>query len=344
MIDLVGLNREELAAVVAGLNQPAYRVNQLMDWLYSRGAADLDAMSDLPKSFRDELKERSYTIRPLDEVKRLEASDGTIKFVFALADEVEIESIYIPEGPRRTICLSTQAGCGMACAFCATGSDGLIRNLTAGEIVGQVLRVWQLVGMRITNVVAMGQGEPLANYEATVAAFRLLGVDHGMGIAARHLAISTCGLPSGIIRLAAEGQQWQLTVSLHAARDALRDQLMPINRRHPLAQLRRACDQYTTATGRRITLAYVLIADCNDTLADAKDVADFCRGLLVHVNLIPWNSVPGMAFRPPSEAKVAEFQRRLTDAGVNATVRRPRGAEFNAACGQLRASRQEVKT
>lgn len=343
-IDLAGLDRTELAEILAGLGQPAYRATQLMDWLYGRAAEDLDRMTDLPRSLRQTLRDEGYTVGALRQVDRREAPDGTVKFVFALDDGVRVESVYIPEGPRRTVCLSTQAGCAMACAFCATGRGGLVRNLAAGEIIGQALRIRQLLDTRVTNVVAMGMGEPLANYEATVKALRLCGVDHGMGIAARHLAISTCGLPEGIVRLAAEGRQWQLTVSLHAGRDELRDRLMPINRRYPLATLHRACTEYCAATGRRITLAYVLIAGVNDGPDDARETAAFCRGLLAHVNLIPWNAVPGFPFAPPSARRIADFQRWLTERGVNATVRRPRGAEFDAACGQLRAARLEDAT
>ena len=337
------MSRDELAALMARLGQPPYRLNQLLDWLYVRRADDLEAMTDLPRTLRETLREEGYTVGTLAELRRHEASDGTVKFLFSLADGTHVESVFIPEGPRRTVCLSTQVGCGMGCAFCATGQGGLIRNLRTGEIVGQVIRISQLMGVRITNVVAMGQGEPLANYEATVAAFQLMGAEHGLGIAARHLAISTCGLPAGIARLAGEGRQWQLTVSLHAATDVLRNRLMPINRRHPLAELHQACADYCAATGRRITLAYVLIAGLNDGPAAARAVADFCRGLLAHVNLIPWNPISGVELAAPDDRQVAWFRRWLTDAGVNATIRRPRGAEFNAACGQLRPDQVEVR-
>lgn len=341
-IDLIGMGRDELAALMARLGQPSYRLNQLLDWLYVRRAGDLDAMTDLPRTLREALKEEGYTVGTLAEAKRYEAADGTVKFLFSLADGAQVESVFIPEGPRRTVCVSTQVGCGMGCAFCATGQGGLIRDLRAGEIVGQVIRISQLMGARITNVVAMGQGEPLANYEATVAAFQLMGVEHGLGIAARHLAISTCGLPAGIARLAREGRQWQLTVSLHAATDELRNRLMPINRRYPLAALHRACADYCSVAGRRITLAYVLIAGLNDGYAAAQAVAGFCRGLLAHVNLIPWNPIPGAGLAAPTDAQVARFRHWLIGAGVNATIRRTRGAEFDAACGQLRPDRVEV--
>jgi len=336
------MSRAELTGLMIRLGQPGYRAVQLLDWLYGRGAVDLDDMTDLPRLLRQTLKDEGYTIGNLAETARQDAADGAVKFLFALADGAQIESVFIPEGPRRTVCLSTQVGCGMGCAFCATGRGGLVRNLTAGEIVGQVIRVRQLMDCRITNVVAMGQGEPLANYEAMAAAFHLLGVNHGLGIAARHLAISTCGLPDGIQRLAAEKQQWQLTVSLHAAHDDLRNELMPINRLFPLAELRRACVSYCAATGRRITFACVLIAGWNDSRREAEAVASFCRGLLAHVNVIPWNQVPGTGLAAPSVERVAQFRSCLMEAGVNATIRRSRGAQFNAACGQLRADRLEV--
>ena len=343
-INLFGMGRKELAALMARMKQPAYRAAQLMDWLYARGVADLEEMTDLPRPLRAALREEGYEARAPEEAGRREAPDGTIKFLFSLADGEKVESVYIPEGPRRTVCVSTQVGCGMGCAFCATGQGGYVRDLTAGEIVGQVWRTRRILGARITNVVAMGQGEPLANYEATVAAFRLFGADHGMNIAARHLAISTCGLPDGIARLAAEGRQWGLTVSLHAALDELRDQLMPINRRYPLRLVRQACLDYTALTGRRITLAYVLIDGSNDTWDAARALIGFCRGMPAHVNLIPWNPVPGVILAAPPEARIAAFRRWLTGAGVNATVRRTRGAEFSAACGQLCTKEVKVRT
>lgn len=314
-----------------------------MDWIYRRGATDPDVMTDLPQSLRQALRAGGHTIGLPGVAARREGGDGTIKFLMALADGEEVESVYIPEGPRRTVCVSTQAGCGMGCAFCATGRGGLKRNLTAGEIVGQVMRIRGELGVRITNVVAMGQGEPLANYQAVTGAFRLLGGEHGLGIAARRLCISTCGLPAGIVRLAKEGRQWQLTVSLHAANDELRSRLMPINRRFPLAELRRACAEYAAVTGRRISLAHVLIEGVNDGLDEARQVAVFCRGFPAHVNLIPWNTVPGLAWRAPSESAIEGFRRRLVEMGVNATVRRARGAEFNAACGQLRTESMEAQ-
>ncbi|NLG84660.1 MAG: 23S rRNA (adenine(2503)-C(2))-methyltransferase RlmN [Firmicutes bacterium] len=337
----MGLNYEEVVRLMEEHGQPPYRARQVMDWLYRRGVADLAAMPALPQNLRQALKDEGYEVGLPREKARREGADGTKKFLFAMVDGETIESVYIPEGPRRTVCVSTQVGCGMGCAFCATGQGGLVRNLTAGEIVGQVLAVRRAVGLRITNVVAMGQGEPLANYEATVKAFRLMGVEHGMGIAARHLTISTCGLPPGILRLAADGRQWQLTVSLHAVRDELRDRLMPINRRYPLAALREACLEYFLRVGRRITFAYVVIPGVNDGERDAAGLVDFCRGMKVHLNLIPWNPVPGVAFRAPSAAEIERFRHRLAATGLNVTVRRPRGVEFLAACGQLRAEELE---
>ncbi|MGQ9779100.1 MAG: 23S rRNA (adenine(2503)-C(2))-methyltransferase RlmN [Bacillota bacterium] len=341
MPPLLGQSYEELVRLMEEHGQPAYRARQIMDWLYRRGVAGLEEMTNLPRNLRQTLAAEGYEVGLPQEKARREGADGTKKFLFGLADGETIETVYIPEGPRRTVCVSTQVGCGMGCAFCATGQGGLVRNLAAGEIVGQVLAVRRAVGLRITNVVAMGQGEPLANYEATVKAFRLMGVEHGMGIAARHLTISTCGLPPGILRLAEEGRQWQLTVSLHAVRDDLRDRLMPINRRYPLAVLREACLEYSLRTGRRITFAYVVIPGVNDEERDAAGLVGFCRGMTVHINLIPWNPVPGVAFRAPSAVEMERFRRRLAAAGLNVTVRRTRGVEFKAACGQLRAEELE---
>jgi len=341
-INLLGLSKESLIGLTAAMGQPAYRAAQLMDWLYSKGTPDLQAMTDLPRSLRENLISGGYTVELPQENTRFQAPDGTVKFLFTLSDGQQVETVYIPEGPRHTICLSTQVGCGMGCLICATGRTGLVRNLQAGEIIGQVLKVQKLVSVRITNVVIMGQGEPLANYEATVTALNLCGADHGMGIAARHLALSTCGLPGGIVRLAEEGRQWRLTVSLHAACNELRDKLMPINRRYPLQVLKKACADYCNISGRRITFAYVLISGVNDRAAEARAVAGFCEGLSAHINLIPWNMVPGVDLAPPGGEKVALFRQWLEDAGVNATIRRPRGAEFNAACGQLRADLLEA--
>jgi 23S rRNA (adenine2503-C2)-methyltransferase len=341
-VDVTGLGLEELEAFARSLGEPAYRGRQLARWIYRRRAAAFDGMTDLPASLRARLAAAARLPR-LAVVARQEAPDGsTTKFLCALPDGQAIETVLMRYADgRRTACISTQVGCGMGCTFCATGLAGLQRNLTAGEIVDQVLLVAQATGERPTHVVFMGMGEPLANYEATVRAVRILTAPWGVGIGGRHLTISTVGLVPQIHRLAAERFPLTLAISLHAPDDALRTHLVPVNRRWPIAQLLAAARAYATTTGRRVTFEYVLLAGVNDAQAHARALGRLLAGGPYHVNVIPWNPVFGLQYRRPSADVVRRFARIVRAAGVPVTVRVERGVEIDAACGQLRRTRPD---
>ena len=262
--------------------------------------------------------------------------DGSRKYLLSYTDGTTVECVGMPSKQRLAVCASTQAGCGMGCAFCATGAAGLTRSLTAGEIYEQVLHVREDFGERVTSVVMMGQGEPFANYEATVGALRLLNSPKGLNIGARHLTVSTCGIIPMITRFSREPEQFTLAVSLHSAVQKTRDALMPGVRRYSLLRLYDAMGEYADRTGRRPTYEYALIKGVNDTDEELAYLCDFCRDTLCHVNLIQLNEVPGSKFQPASEARAHEFVRRLASVGVEATVRNSRGSDIDAACGQLR--------
>jgi 23S rRNA (adenine2503-C2)-methyltransferase len=316
-------------------DQPAFRARQVWDGLHER-VLHPEEMTDLPLALRTRLGDALP--RALREVSRRSADDGqTTKWLWALHDGAQVESVLMHYPDRVTVCVSTQAGCAMACQFCATGQAGFQRQLTAGEIVEQVAEAIRAARpRRLSNVVFMGMGEPLANYDRVWSAVVKLHGD--MGLSARHLTLSTVGVVPGIRRLAAETLPVNLAVSLHAANDAKRDVLVPLNRRYPLATVAEACAEYVAATGRRLSIEWAMIHDVNDQSADAAELAQFARPLAAHVNLIPLNPTPGYAVRGSSARRVREFRDHLETLGVNATVRMTRGAEIDAACGQLAAS------
>jgi 23S rRNA (adenine2503-C2)-methyltransferase len=324
--------RDDLDALLD--DQPAFRARQIWDGLYRRGD-DLDDLTDLPKSLRSRLAEELPTA--LTEVTAVTADDGTtIKWLWELDGGARVETVLMHYDDRSTVCVSTQAGCAMACSFCATGQAGFERHLSVGEIVEQVARARRAAApQRVSNIVFMGMGEPLANYDATWAAVQRLHGD--MGISARHLTISTVGLVPGIRRLAAEDLPVNLAVSLHLADDRRRDELVPINRRYPLAVLAEACHEYLDAKGRRLSFEWALIDGVNDTETDAQQLAAYARPLRAHVNLIPLNPTPGYEVRGSSPQQVRWFRDRLRELGINTTVRQNRGTDIDAACGQLRA-------
>jgi 23S rRNA (adenine2503-C2)-methyltransferase len=327
------LQRDELDRILEG--EPAYRARQVWDGLHVRVQRP-DEMTELPESLRDSL---SAALPPsLTEVSRQSADDGqTTKWLWSLHDGAQVETVLMHYPDRVTVCVSTQAGCAMACTFCATGQAGFQRQLSAGEIVEQVaVAMREARPRRLSNVVFMGMGEPLANYDRVWSAVTRL---HGeMGLSARHLTLSTVGVVPGIRRLAAETLPVNLAVSLHAANDATRDALVPVNLRYPLAMLAEACDEYVKATGRRLSIEWAMIHDVNDQGSDASELAQFARPLGAHVNLIPLNPTPGYAVVGSSAARVRTFRDQLESLGVNATVRMTRGADIDAACGQLAAS------
>jgi 23S rRNA (adenine2503-C2)-methyltransferase len=339
-IHLLDLTKDELEALVADWSEPRYRANQIWSWLYQRYAASPEEMTDLPRSLRARLGEETC-LDPLTPLTTLDSSDGqTHKILFALRDGPQLEAVLMRYEKRRTLCISTQAGCAMGCPFCATGQGGFARNLSAGEIVAQVLfyaRVLAEEGEHVTNIVFMGMGEPLANYVATWAAIRRLNDPTGFGLGARAMTLSTVGLVPAIRRMSREPEQVGLAVSLHAATDQLRNELVPINRRYPLAQLMEVCRDYLKTTRRRISFEYALMDGVNDSEEQAHQLADLISGMLAHINLIPLNPTVASAYRVSPRARVRAFQAVMESRGISTTVRLRRGLDIQAGCGQLRA-------
>jgi 23S rRNA (adenine2503-C2)-methyltransferase len=336
---LLDLSLEELQQLVVDWGEPRFRAGQVWSWLYGRLAAGPEEMTDLPKLLRARLAADAVW-DPLMPLATLNSKDGqTRKVLFALPDGVQVEAVLMHYTRRHTLCISTQAGCALGCPFCATGLGGFERNLTAGEMVAQVLfyaRQLVAVEQHVTNVVFMGMGEPLANYDATWTAIRRLNDPAGLGLGARAMTLSTVGLVPGIHRMAQEPEQVGLAISLHAATDELRDQLVPINRRFPLAQLMDACRDYIRRTHRRITFEYALMAGVNDSDQHAHQLAGLLGGLLAQVNLIPLNPARDAAYVASSVERVRAFQHILKRHGIGATLRLRRGLDIQAGCGQLR--------
>ncbi|MDE2484721.1 MAG: 23S rRNA (adenine(2503)-C(2))-methyltransferase RlmN [candidate division NC10 bacterium] len=335
-IDLTGLSLEEMERFVADHGEPTYRGRQLFHWIYGRGVRTFAEMSDLPVTLRTRLAERA-TIGVLAPLGREVSGDGTRKYLFGCTDGRQIEAVLIPDEGRLTACLSTQVGCALACAFCLTGKMGFIRHLQAGEIVDQALALQRDLqpGERIGNLVLMGMGEPLHNYDATVKALSILAHPLGPAYPPRRITLSTVGLVPEIVRLGQSGLGVNLAVSLHAGTDELRDRLVPINRRYPLKELMAALRVYPLPPRRRITFEYVLIDGVNDRSEDARELARLLRGLRCKVNLLPLNETPAIPFRRPSQERVETFQRILKSAGILVTIRESRGLDISAACGLL---------
>jgi 23S rRNA (adenine2503-C2)-methyltransferase len=299
-------------------------------------------MSNLPAGLREKLASQ-FEVNAVAAVKTRHATDTTEKFLFQLRDHSLIETVLIPATPglttqsdRHTVCVSTQVGCAYGCKFCASGLDGVKRNLTAGEIVDQVLHVQKLSGERVSNIVVMGMGEPLANYENLLRALRILNAPWGLGIGARKITISTVGLVPRIRHLADEPMQLRLAVSLHGATDEVRARIMPVNKKHPLKELIEVCDYYCNTKNRRMTFEYILIEDVNDSLEQAHKLGAIARRLRAKVNLIPYNPVEGLPWKRPARDRCKAFQHTLTTHSVTATLRMEKGTDINAACGQLR--------
>jgi 23S rRNA (adenine2503-C2)-methyltransferase len=342
LMELLGLTLDELERVVADLGEAPYRGRQLARWIYARRATTFDEMTDLPVGLRDRLATVAGLSRPRVLARSEASNDLTTKMLVGLADGRAIETVLMRyDDGRRTACVSTQVGCAMGCSFCATGLAGLARNLTAGEIVDQVLLIGRECGERVTHVVFMGMGEPLANYDATLRAVRLLNAPYGPRIGMRNLTISTVGLVPQIRRLAAERLQLVLAVSLHAPNDELRAQLVPVNRRWPIAELMTASRDYAAATRRRVTFEYVLMAGVNDRGEHARQLGALLAGWPAHLNVIPWNPVFGMQYQRPAPAEVHRFVGLVRRAGVAATIRIDRGVDIDAACGQLQRTHAE---
>ena len=332
---VIGATREEVRGFVASLGEAGYRADQVLQWVYEHGATSFDAMTNVPRATRALLAERAvlFTSSVRDEQS---SGDGTVKLLVALGDGEAVETVVIPAGGRRTVCISTQVGCAVGCAFCASGLGGLVRNLTAGEIVEQVL--WARSRFEPpaapTNLVVMGVGEPLSNFDALVRALGIFTAPWGLAMSGRRITVSTVGLPGRIRQLAERGPGVNLAVSLHASDDATRSRLVPGAR--PVGEVVRAARHYLGATGREVTFEYVLVKDVNDSPAAARGLAEAVGALPVLVNLIPLNPVAGLPWQAPSESRVERFVEELRGCGVRVEVRRRRGADIAAACGQLR--------
>lgn len=334
--ELVGCTQQEIEGALAPLGEPRYRGLQIARWIYQRRAERFSEMTDLPVSLRERLGQTA-TLSRLRVAARSDApGDLTTKFLLEMPDGMAVETVLMRyDDGRRSVCVSTQVGCGMGCTFCATGMVGLVRNLTAGEIVDQVLLAGGETGERVTHAVFMGMGEPLANYDATLRAVHLLNATYGPRISMRHMTISTVGIVPQIRRLGKERLQLTLAVSLHAPDDDLRSQLVPVNRRWPLAELMAATRDYAATTGRRVTFEYVLMHGVNDSDDQARQLATLLSGSGAHVNVIPWNPVFGLQHARPPVHLVHRFAALVRRGGASATVRMDRGVDIQAACGQL---------
>lgn len=329
---------EGLANIVADAGQPSFRSRQICEWLYGRGARSYAEMTNLPKVLREFLTE-NYPLYPAHIIDRQISSDGTRKYLIGFEDGVNVETVGIPAENRLTVCFSTQAGCAMRCSFCATGQGGFTRNLLVGEILDQVQLVAEDFGQRVSNVVGMGQGEPFANYDATLGALHFLNDPRCLGIGARHITVSTCGIIPGIKRFAGEPEQFTLAVSLHSAIQATRDAIMPGASSFPLDGLKSALVSYSDQTGRRPTFEYVLINGVNDDDQHLEALVEYCLGMLVHVNLIPLNDIPGSRYTGSSRNRCHVFENALVQSGTETTIRASRGADIAGACGQLQQIR-----
>lgn len=340
--DIRLLDLEELQNLVKELGQPAFRAKQLNEWIHEKNACSFDEMTNLPVAMREKLSERFSFNVPVELVKQV-SKDGSRKYFLQFADGVSVETVGMPNRNKLAVCISSQAGCAMGCAFCATGLAGLSRSLTAQEMVDQVLHVSRDFGERVTSVVFMGQGEPFANFDATIDALRALNDPDGLAIGARHLTVSTCGVIPGIRRFAELPEQFTLAISLHSAVQGTRNQLMPGVKKYTLPRLHEAIQLYVEKTGRRPTYEFAMIDGINDTNPEMQALIDFCAGTLCHVNLIQLNNIPDSPFRPSPIEKVETLQRRLTMHGVETTIRNSRGSDIDAACGQLKQRRFRVQ-
>jgi 23S rRNA (adenine2503-C2)-methyltransferase len=334
--DLVEQERDALERALDELGYPRFHAGQIFRWIYRRGVTGADGMTDLPKDLRAALA-ATFRLSTPALVQREKSIDGTQKFVLRLSDGRAVESVFIPDTPAMTFCISTQVGCGMACAFCLTGKMGLVRNLTAGEIVGQVRVLVDALAMRDAafNIVLMGMGEPLHNYDETMKALRILADEHGFNLSPRRVTLSTVGLLPALERLANEPVMPNLAISLHAPTDAQRGELVPINRKYGVAEVIAACRRFPLKKRSRITFEYVLLAGVNDSEQDARRLAKLLTGMKAKVNVIPLNAAAGIPFERPSDEAIDRFARIVAEHGITVSVRKSRGRDIRAACGQL---------
>jgi 23S rRNA (adenine2503-C2)-methyltransferase len=345
MTDLSSLDREDIEAAFDALDIPRFHARQVFHWIYRRGETDFLRMTNLSRDLRARLAVAFACDTPALEARQT-STDGTTKFLLKLRDGRHIESVYIPDTPAQTFCISTQVGCAMSCAFCLTGKMGLTRHLSAGEIAGQVRVLAHATGLagEPFNIVLMGMGEPLHNYDATMKALRILADDQGLAVHPRRVTLSTVGVLPALSRLAAEPLMPNLAISLHGTTEAQRDLLVPINRRYRLEDLMEACQRFPLRRRSRITFEYVLLDGVNDTPDDARRLVKLMSGIKAKVNLLPLNEAAGIPFRRPSDERVNAFARILADRGVLVSVRKSRGRDIRAACGQLIVESEKKQT
>lgn len=339
LIDIKSMILPELEELILGYGQPKYRAKQIFRWLH-KGIHSFDDMSDLPRSLRECLLQNCYISTALIEKKLESRYDSTIKYLYRLVDGEFVEAVLMEYHHGWSMCISSQVGCRMGCTFCATGRSGFVRNLTASEMLAQITEAQIDNDIRISNIVLMGMGEPLDNFDNVMRFLELLSDSDGICIGQRHVSVSTCGLADRIEELASKNPQFTLSVSLHAPNDEIRSRTMPVNKKWNVHKLLSVCRSYAQKTGRRVSYEYALISGLNDSDECARELAAALRGSLSHVNLIPVNSVEGSGCKSPDKKRIASFQKILCDNGVTATVRRTLGSDINASCGQLRRKTQ----
>ena len=328
-------NLEELKQELISLGEKPYRASQIWEWLYKEKVKNIDDMSNLSLDLREKLKQ-NYTMCNFNILKKQESSDGTIKYLFDVLDGNAIETVLMEYYHGKTICVSSQIGCKMGCKFCASTGIAFVRNLSAGEIVEQILAVEQDIGQDISNIVFMGIGEPFDNYENVMKAIKILNDPKGLNIGARHISVSTSGIVPKIYDFANEPFQCTLSISLHATNNEKRSKMMPVNDAYPIEELLKACKYYIQKTNKRISFEYALAKDNNDNMQDAKELVKLLKGMLCHVNLIPINKIQNGSFVKSSNENIIKFRDYLNDNGIVATIRRELGSDIDAACGQLR--------
>ena len=342
-LDIQSQFPEELAERVTAMGEKPFRAKQLFDWLHKKQVGSYDEMTNLPGTFRERLKVEAPLAVPECVRVQVSALDGTRKYLFRLADGHVVESVWMSYHHGNSVCISTQVGCKMGCAFCASTLDGWLRNLAPSEMLEQVYQIQRLTGERVSHVVLMGTGEPMDNYDSVVRFIRLLSHEQGNPVSQRNITVSTCGLVPQIRRFAEEGLAVTLALSLHAPNDKKRRKLMPVARRYAMDEVIAACKYYHERTGRRLTFEYSLVGGENDSEADAAELASRLAGLNCHVNLIPVNPIKERDFRPSGQKNILQFKNKLEKCGINVTIRREMGRDIDGACGQLRKSYMEKK-
>ncbi|WP_279230295.1 23S rRNA (adenine(2503)-C(2))-methyltransferase RlmN [Thermohalobacter berrensis] len=342
-IDLKSFNLEELKKLMVEIGEKSFRGQQIFNWIHQKNVESFQDITVLSKELRDKL-ENKYKITNLKIFKRFDSKiDNTKKYLFLLEDGNIIESVMMEYKHGVSVCLSTQVGCKMGCTFCASTKDGLIRNLTTGEILDQVYKIQKDLNIKVSNIVLMGSGEPLDNYENVLKFLRIINHKHGQNIGYRHITLSTCGIVPNIYKLADEKLPITLSISLHATNDNERKKVMPITYKYSISEVIKACKYYIEKVNRRVTFEYTLIKGVNDTKENAKKLANLLKGMLCHVNLIPLNPIKEVDYRSSNKKSVKNFKRELENRGIKATIRREMGRDINAACGQLRRKYMESK-